>query len=154
LFVGENILCEGHSLVGGNTLSLVIDSILLPGNSLVGDNTCGVDSSFFGENILEGGTSLVGKNFPVGETLLVGDNSLGGEKILEGESDLDGDMEVGDITLVRGGILEVSVETSDLPVKPTALLSIPENVLPVLPALSRIPPVVDARFIGRSRGFS
>jgi hypothetical protein len=151
--VGENILYEGYSVAGENALSLIADGNPLPCTTLVGDRTLGVDSSLGGENTREQGTSLVGENTLVGERVLVGHNSLVGEKILEGESVLDGDKDVGDITLARGGILDAVVGRGDLPVTPpTALLAMPDNVLLAASALSGIPPVVDARFIGRSRG--
>lgn len=90
------------------------------------------------------------ENTLVVEALMVGDNSLLGENILEGESVLDGDEEVGDITVVRDGMLEAAVDTGDLPVIPTAFLKMPENGLLAVSALSGITPVVDARFIGNS----
>lgn len=71
-----------------------------------------------------------------------------GENILEGDSAVDEDKAAGDIILLCGAILEAEASTDSLPVKPTALLRIPENVLLVLSVLSGIPPVVDARFIG------
>jgi hypothetical protein len=97
-----------------------------------------------------GDTSLVGEYTFAAETLLVGDNSLVWEKIFGGKIALDDDdVELGYTTSVWSGVLEAEVDTYALSVKPIALLSIPENVLLLLSALSGIPPVVDARFIGR-----
>lgn len=74
---------------------------------------------------------------------------LEGENILEGDSAVDEDKAAGDITLLWGAILEAEASAGGLPVKPTALLRIPENVLLVFSVLCGIPPVVDDRFIGR-----
>ena len=76
----------------------------------------------------------------------MGENTLVGESVRVGESSLEGDDEVGDITLSLDGIGE---GPGCLPEIPTALLRIPANVVMGPSILSGMPPVVEARLMGR-----